>query len=120
MKVKNWIRKNPVTVTRSTLLQEANQLMKKHNIRHLPVMDEDELVGFVTESDLRQFSFPSMVEEIPVHQVMLTNPMKIDANASIEKAAKIIHDNKIGGLPVMENDKLVGVITAAGGDKPQH
>ena len=111
MKVKNWIRKVPITVTRGTLLQEANQLMKKHNIRHLPVMDDDELVGFITESDLRQFSFPSMVEEIPVHQVMLTNPMKIDSNASIETAAKILHDNKIGGLPVMEGDKLVGVIT---------
>jgi len=113
MKVKNWIRKNPITVTRSTLLHEANQLMKKYNIRHLPVMEDEELVGFITESDLRQFSFPSMVEAIPVHQVMLTNPMKIDANASIESAAKIIHDNKIGGLPVMEKGKLVGVITAS-------
>lgn len=113
MKVKNWIRKNPITVERSTLLQEANQLMKKHNIRHLPVMEDSELVGFITESDLRQFSFPSMVEEIPVHQVMLTNPLKIDANASIETAAKIMHDSKIGGLPVLEGGKLIGVITAS-------
>lgn len=113
MKVKNWICKDPITVTRSTLLHEANQLMKKHNIRHLPVVEDGELVGFITESDLRQFSFPSMVEEIPVHQVMLTNPMKIDANESIETAAKIIHDNKIGGLPVMSGGKLVGVITAS-------
>lgn len=88
--------------------------MKQNNIRHLPVVDDEgELVGFVTESDLRQFSFPSMIEAIPVHQVMVTNPRTIDANASIEEAAKIIHDKKIGGLPVMDKGRLVGVITAS-------
>lgn len=114
MKVKNWIHKNPIIVKRTALLQDAVQLMKQHNIRHLPVVDDDgELVGFVTESDLRQFSFPSMIEEIPVHQVMVTNPRTIDANASIEEAARIIHDKKIGGLPVMDGNQLVGVITAS-------
>ena len=114
MKVKNWIHKNPIIIKRTALLQDAVHLMKQHNIRHLPVVDDDgELVGFVTESDLRQFSFPSMVEEIPVHQVMVTNPRTIDANASIEEAARIIHDKKIGGLPVMDGNQLVGVITAS-------
>ncbi len=114
MKVKNWIHKNPIIIKRTALLQDAVQLMKQHNIRHLPVVDDDgALVGFVTESDLRQFSFPSMIEAIPVHQVMVTNPRTIDANASIEEAARIIHDKKIGGLPVMDGDQLVGVITAS-------
>lgn len=114
MKVKNWVHKQPIIVNRLALLQEAVQLMKQNNIRHLPVVDDDgELVGFVTESDLRQFSFPSMIEAIPVHQVMVTNPRTIDANASIEEAAKIIHDKKIGGLPVMDGGRLVGVITAS-------
>ncbi len=114
MKVKNWIHKQPITVNRMALLQEAVHLMKQHNIRHLPVVDDDgDLVGFVTESDLRQFSFPSMIEEIPVHQVMVTNPRTIDANSSIEEAARIIHDKKIGGLPVLDNGRLVGVITAS-------
>lgn len=114
MKVKSWIHRHPITINRTALLQDAVQLMKSHNIRHLPVVDDDgELVGFVTESDLRQFSFPSMIEEIPVHQVMMTNPRTIDANASIEEAARLIHDKKIGGLPVMENGALVGVITAS-------
>lgn len=114
MKVKSWIHKHPIVINRTALLQEAVQLMRQHNIRHLPVVDDDgELVGFVTESDLRQFSFPSMVEDIPVHQVMVTNPRTIDANASIEEAARIIHDRKIGGLPVLEDGKLLGVITAS-------
>lgn len=113
MKVKNWIHRQPITIERTALLQDAVQIMKENNIRHLPVMDDDELVGIVTESDVRQFSFPSMVEEIPIHEVMLTNPLTIDVNADIETAARIINDNKIGGLPVMEANKLVGVITSS-------
>lgn len=114
MKVKNWVRKHPISIKRTALLQEAVQLMKQHTIRHLPVVDDDgDLVGLVTESDLRQFSFPAMVEEIPVHEVMETNPLTINAKASIEEAARLIHDNKISGLPVMDNGRLVGVITAS-------
>jgi acetoin utilization protein AcuB len=114
MKVKNWIRKHPISIKRTALLQEAVQLMKQHGIRHLPVIDDDgDLVGLVTESDLRQFSFPAMVEEIPVHEVMETNPQTINANASIEEAARLIHDNKISGLPVMDDGHLVAMITAS-------
>jgi acetoin utilization protein AcuB len=113
MKVKNWIKREPVTIQRTARLQEALDLMKKHSIRHLPVVDDGQLVGFITESDIRQFFFPSMVEDIPVHQVMVLNPITINANASIEMAARLIHDYKIGGLPVLDKKKLVGVITAS-------
>ncbi|OGR00469.1 MAG: signal transduction protein [Deltaproteobacteria bacterium RIFOXYD12_FULL_50_9] len=113
MKVKNWIKRSPVTIKRTALLQEAYLLMKKHAIRHLPVVEDDQLVGFITESDLRHFSFPSMVEDIPVHQVMVLNPITINVNSSIETAARLIHDYKIGGLPVLDKKKLVGVITAS-------
>ncbi len=113
MKVKNWMQHNPITIERSALLQDAKELMKKHSIRHLPVLDDDLLVGFITESDLRHFAFPAMVEDIPVHQVMVLNPVTINANSSIEAAAKLIHDYKIGGLPVLDRKNLVGIITAS-------
>ncbi len=113
MKVKNWMKSNPVTISRDALLQGATELMKKHSIRHLPVMEDNSLVGFITESDLRHFSFPSMVEDIPVHQVMVINPLTINANASIEAAARLIYDYKIGGLPVLDRKNLVGIITAS-------
>lgn len=113
MKIKNWMKSNPITIERGALLQVATELMKKHSIRHLPVVEDGQLVGFITESDLRQFSFPSMVEEIPVHQVMVLNPITVNANASIEMAARFIHDYKIGGLPVLDKKKLVGIITAS-------
>lgn len=101
----------PITIDRQALLQDASALMKEYGIRHLPVVDEDTMVGFITESDLRHFSFPSMVEDIPVHQVMVLNPITINPNASIETAARLIHDYKIGGLPVLDKKKLVGIIT---------
>lgn len=113
MKVKNWIKKEPITIDRTALLQDAVRLMKKHSIRHLPVLEDGQLVGFITESDLREFHFPSIVEDIPVHQVMVLNPITINLNASIETAARLIHDYKIGGLPVLDKKKLVGVITAS-------
>lgn len=112
MKIKNWMQVEPITIDRQALLQDASALMKEYGIRHLPVVDdEDNMVGFITESDLRQFSFPSMVEDIPVHQVMVLNPITINPNASIETAARLIHDYKIGGLPVLDKKKLVGIIT---------
>lgn len=103
---------SPVTINKEALLQDAQKLMKENDFRHLPVVDEDDnMVGFITESDLRQFSFPSMVEDIPVHKVMVINPITINLNASVETAAKLIHDYKIGGLPVLDKKKLVGIFT---------
>jgi len=113
MKVKNWMKPNPVTVDRTMLIQQAAELMKKHSIRHLPVVDGDRLEGFITQTDLRQYFFPSMVEDIRIHEVMVANPITVDVNSSIDQAARMIHDYKIGGLPVLDDGKLVGVITAS-------
>ncbi len=104
---------DPVTTERTTLIQEAAELMKEHSIRHLPVVDDGQLVGFITQTDLRQYFFPSMVEDILVHDVMVVNPITIDVSSSIDQAARLIHDYKIGGLPVMDKKKLVGVITSS-------
>jgi acetoin utilization protein AcuB len=112
MKVKNCMQKDLVTIGKNTLLQDAGVLMKKNAIRHLLVVEDDQLVGFISESDLRQYSFPSMEKDIYVHEVMVLNPITINVNASIEKAARLIHDYKIGGLPVLDKKKLVGIITA--------
>lgn len=112
MKIKSWMHPSPITISREALLQDAQKLMKENDFRHLPVVDEDgTMVGFITESDLREFSFPSMVDDIPVHQVMVINPITINQNSSVETAAKLIHDYKIGGLPVLDRKKLVGIIT---------
>jgi acetoin utilization protein AcuB len=111
MKVKNCMQKDLIIIGRDALLQEAAVLMKQHSIRHLPVVEEGHLVGFITESDLRQYSFPSLEKDILVHEVMVLNPITINVNASVESAVRLIHDYKIGGLPVLDKKKLVGIIT---------
>ncbi len=113
MKVKNCMQSEPVTIGRNALIKEAFALMDKHAIRHLPVMEDGRLVGFITENDLRQYYFPSMVEDIPVDQAMVRNPVTVTADTSIDQAARLFHEYKIGGLPVLENDELVGIITAS-------
>jgi acetoin utilization protein AcuB len=113
MKVKNWMKADPVTIGRTMLIQQAAELMKKHSIRHLPVVEGDQLEGFITQTDLRQYFFPSMVEDISVHDVMVIKPYTVQVDDSIDQAARLIHDHKIGGLPVMDGKKLVGVITSS-------
>jgi acetoin utilization protein AcuB len=113
MQVKKRMAKKLVTVTKDMSIPEAIGLMKKHSIRHLPVVDGDNLIGFVTESDMRQAYLASLLDKIVVEDLMIKNPITISPNTSIEEAAELIHRNKIGGLPVVEKGKLKGILTVA-------
>lgn len=111
MLVEKWMTKNVITVGKETDIKEAIRLMKEHSIRHLPVVEDDHFLGFVTEGDLRQLLIPSMLEEIKVKDVMISDPITISPQADIETAAKLVYHYKIGGLPVVEKGRLVGIIT---------
>jgi acetoin utilization protein AcuB len=84
--------------------------MTSKSIRHLPVVEDGEMVGFITESNIRQY-LSQPVDDLTVADVMIVNPITIDHNASIDSAARLIHAYKIGGLPVLEKRKLTGIIT---------
>jgi len=111
VKVKNWMTRNIITVTPDTSLMQAIELMRTNSIRHLPVSKEQELYGLVTESNLRQYFLSEILAELKVSDVMILNPITIDANATLDAAARLIYKYKIGGLPVLEKRKLVGIIT---------
>jgi len=111
VKVKNWMNKNVITITPDAGLKDAIEIMHYHSIRHLPVIDQDEMLGFVTESNLRQYLLTDLVNELTMADLMIINPITIDPNASIDSAARLIYQYKIGGLPVLEKRKLVGIIT---------
>ena len=110
MKVKNWMVTDVITVSPENTVEDAIQLMKKHYIRHLPVLEKGKLVGFVTESNLRPYLYPDKLG-LPLREVMILNPITIDPEASIDEAARIIYKYKIGGIPVTSQGKLVGIIT---------
>jgi acetoin utilization protein AcuB len=68
-------------------------------------------LGMITESDLRQVMIPSLMEEMRLDQVMVKNPVTIGPDESLEEAARLIYRYKIGGLPVVDKGKLVGILT---------
>ena len=111
MKVKNWMAKDVISISPQASIAEAIELMHRHSIRHLPVIKDNSMQGLVTESNLRQYFFPSMVHKLSISDVMIVNPITVDPNASIDSAAQLIYRYKIGGLPVLEKKRLIGILT---------
>ena len=111
MIVRQYMTADPVTVSKEATVESALQLLKSHDIRHLPVVENNRLVGWLTDANLRGALFPSMLEEITIGDIMIHNPITVEASESIEAAARLLVENKIGGMPVLEDGKLVGVIT---------
>jgi acetoin utilization protein AcuB len=110
MKVRNWMITDLITVSPKDTVESAIQIMQQHSIRHLPVVEDNRLVGLVTESSLRPYLSPEKLR-LPLREVMIINPITIDPEASIDEAARLIYKYKIGGLPVVSQGKLVGIIT---------
>ncbi|MFZ5449383.1 MAG: CBS and ACT domain-containing protein [Thermodesulfobacteriota bacterium] len=100
-----------VTISPNKLVGQALKLMQKHKIRHLPVVEKNRMVGWITSRDLREVLLASMLEEIKVGDVMVQAPLSVTPDTEVEEAARLIHEHKIGGMPVVEGDRLMGVIT---------
>lgn len=123
MFVINRMTKNPMTVTSDTKVDEVAHLMKKHNFRRLPVVDDGKLVGFLSDSDLMRvapssattlsrYEINSLLAKICVRDIMKKDVVSVNVDATIEEAVLIMYKNKIGGMPVVSNmGAVVGVIT---------
>jgi len=111
MQVSKIMSANPVTISPDKRVGQALKLMQKHHIRHLPVVKNDHMVGWITSRDLREVLLASMLEKITVEDVMLKSPITVTPDTKVEEAARLVYEHKIGGMPVLEGDKLVGVIT---------
>lgn len=110
MKVKNWMITEVITASPKDTIEDAIQLMRRFSIRHLPVIENGKLVGLVTESNLRAYLSSEQLQT-PLKEVMILNPITVDPETSIDEVARIIYKYKIGGLPVVSGEKLVGIIT---------
>jgi acetoin utilization protein AcuB len=111
MNVESWMVKDLITIGRDAGIRDALMVMKKYSVRHLPVVENDLFVGLVTLGDLKQAILASMLETLKVSDVMLQKPYTISRDTSLEKAARIIYEKNIGCLPIVEEDKIVGIIT---------
>lgn len=123
MLVKDWMTKNPVTITDDTSMMKAIHLMKQHRFRRLPVMHDGELVGVVTDRDLKEAS-PSKATTLDVHElyyllaelqvkdIMTRNPITVREDDTVEHAAQLMLEHTISGLPVVNAEgRLTGIIT---------
>lgn len=124
MFVRNYMAPEPITITRKTTVADALDLMRRHNIRRLPILEHGELTGIVTDRDLREIS-PSPATSLSVFELnyLLAKakvgdfvPKKqqvyiIDADAYVEEAALLMREHQVGALPVIAKGKLVGIIT---------
>jgi acetoin utilization protein AcuB len=123
MLVQERMSKSPITITEDTPIHRALKFMRDEKVRRLPVLnDKGELVGIVSERDLL-YASPSpatslsiheihyLVSKITVGEVMTRDVITVSEYTPLEEAARIMADNKIGGLPVVRDGKLVGIIT---------
>jgi len=120
--VADIMKPNPVTVTPRNAIRTAINLMREGGYRRLPVVDRGRLVGIITDRDLRRAAnSPFVVREqwydnfildhIEVGSCMTPNPLTIEPNVPIADAARLMRNHKIGGLPVVTDGQLVGIIT---------
>ncbi|PWB62742.1 MAG: hypothetical protein C3F14_09415 [Deltaproteobacteria bacterium] len=123
MNVSKRMMRNPVFVDENDSMKKAMDLLKEREIRHLPVLrDGEKLVGILSERDIKQAS-PSpataleireiyyLLDKVKVKQIMTRRPYTVSSSAPIEEAALIIREKKIGCLPVVEDGRLVGILT---------
>ena len=121
--VRQWM-SNPAIVAPETMtLPETRRLMRQQGIRRLPVVDADgQLVGIVTEGDInrvsdshvtdvRDFNLYHRIADLPIHDVMTHDVVTVSPDTSIGEVAQQLLDHRIGGVPVIEKGRIVGVIT---------
>ena len=112
-----------ITASPDTSVLKAREMMDAHKISHLPVTDgKAHLLGIVTDRDLKQawaspastlsiYELTYILQKLTVEAIMTTDVITATPDLTIERAALIIHDHKIGALPVVEGKRLVGIIT---------
>ena len=121
-RVRDVMSRKMVTISESDTLSTVEDIMTLGHVRHMPVVSAGKLVGVVSERDLLRASLSNLTEfaseerraflhVVEIARVMSAPPIVIDVDASIEEAARVMAEHKIGCLPVMENERLLGLVT---------
>jgi acetoin utilization protein AcuB len=122
IRVADWMTENVLAVETFDSIAIARQLMAKHRVNQLPVLDNDHMVGIVTDRDIRDAYPTSMLinrgeeidrfaEKITVEEVMTHDLFIVRPETPLATAVGLLRRHRIGSLPVVKNKKLVGIIT---------
>lgn len=123
MRVSRFMHANVLTIPSNTLITDAQQIMQQNSIRRLPVVDNGKLVGIITRNRLREAA-PSaattlsvwelhyLLSKLSVREIMVTEVLTTTPEATVEDTAATMAEHRIGAMPVMEGDKVIGIITA--------
>lgn len=122
MVVRNVMTSNPFTVSQDTTIAEALAIMREKGIRRLPVMKGGKLIGIITKRRLLEvspspattlsvFEMNYLLAKTVVKDIMTKEVLTVGPEMLLEQAAVLMTDNNIGGLPVLENGRLIGIIT---------
>ena len=119
MRVRDLMKSPVHSIRRSDTMSTALQMMQHHGIRHLPVLEDGKLVGIVSDRDLRSPDIPGRWHAVPwsdsiaVEWVMSTPVMVLSPDAPLTAAASLMYKERIDCAPVVDDGKLVGIITSA-------
>ena len=121
MKVVDVMTKNPLTVRPLETIGQADELMNEQKFRQLPVVENSELVGIITDRDIRSFLSGASSESPEAHEkaletkirdIMTTEPIRLSPDDDLREAVELLIEEKIGGIPVVdEAEGLVGIVT---------
>ncbi|GAA4238117.1 hypothetical protein GCM10022291_27350 [Postechiella marina] len=114
--------KDIIALNRSDDLERAEMLFKRYNIRHMPVVNEESIIGMLSYTDLLKISFADVTEDnhninavvynmFSIEQVMTKTPICVSPNTTIREVAEILAESEFHALPVVDKDTLVGIVT---------
>jgi acetoin utilization protein AcuB len=123
VKVRDWMTAAPIRVRPHTSMADARGMMQRHEVRRLLVVSDDQrLVGIITWGDLMEawpsrfsplqpFEVRELVDHVLVDELMATDVQSIEPDATAAEAANLLFENNIGALPVVEDGRVVGILT---------
>lgn len=122
MFVRDIMTTNVVTIPSSTPLPDAGEILRVHRIERLPVVDKGKLVGIVTKdsllraapspaTSLARYELSYLLSKMTVRQIMTTPVVTTTPDATVESAIESAQEGRVGCLPVLENDRVVGIVT---------
>lgn len=122
MYVKNRMTVNPYTIAYDAPINDAVEMFRENNLKRLPVTDNEKVIGILTQGDIQKvsptkatslsiFEINYLLSKVTVKDAMSKNPITISPDSLLEEAAVTMRKNRIGTLPVVENNKIIGIIT---------